>query len=402
MSLDEAALRQHCYAQGHPVGSPPDHRHGRLPHDARQDPATAAQGGDPGEEAPGLPPHRAACHGRQRGRRIRERPGPAPSRRPAGGRGSGPEEAARHGDPAADLLRRGGRGTSLGRAAERLHMAQPAPSLPSRQLEGEPGARTPGRHHAQGGPHPRGQELLDRGRRSPRPRAARGRCPAGGRRLDGRAPAGVCRAGGVPTSSRSWRARSGRGCRRHPEACGVSSCRHRRWSSAAGTVSLDAALLHPPVASPALPPPASWGVSPRGPGPARSRTADRAAVGWRGRPGGSSRRSRTRPGPPLHRAAQGAVPRRGAPPRIGQVAQDMVSMLSLVAAGGGLAPVPRPRGPQLREVVYAELEVALDLALAARRRTALPGCGLSHVTAVDSAEPRARALRRAGRSGPRG
>ena len=75
------------------------------------------------------------------------------------------------------------------------------------------------------------------------------------------------------------------------------------------------------------------------------------------------------PGSPLHRAVQELFLAAGLPLRIGQVAQDTASMLSLVAAGGGVALVPASvRALQLRGVVYAELEGSpqIDLALAWR------------------------------------
>lgn len=131
--------------------------------------------------------------------------------------------------------------------------------------------------------------------------------------------------------------------------------------------SLDAALLHPPVASPGI----RHRVVGREPLvvalPVDAPLTARPSVGvgaLEGLPVVAHP-----PGSPLHRAAQELFLAAGLPLRIGQVAQDTASMLSLVAAGGGVALVPASvRALQLREVVYAELEGSpqIDLALAWR------------------------------------
>ena len=254
----------------------------------------------------------------------------------------------------------------FGRAAERLHMAQPALSLLIRQLEENLGARLLDRTTRRVDLTPAGQELLDRGRRVLHDLEL---LEADVRR-EGDSSAGVLRLGFagaaaydvVPELARAVRA----------GLPGVTlSLRGELPSPALESGlrdgSLDAALLHPPVASPgirhrvvgreplvvALPVDAPLTARP---------SVDVGAL--EGLPVVAHP-----PGSPLHRAAQELFLAAGLPLRIGQVAQDTASTLSLVAAGGGVALVPASvRALQLRGVVYAELEGSpqIDLALAWR------------------------------------
>lgn len=254
----------------------------------------------------------------------------------------------------------------FGRAAERLHMAQPALSLLIRQLEENLGARLLDRTTRRVDLTPAGQELLDRGRRVLHDLEL---LEADVRR-EGDSSAGVLRLGFagaaaydvVPELARAVRA----------GLPGVTlSLRGELPSPALESGlrdgSLDAALLHPPVASPGI----RHRVVGREPLvvalPVDAPLTARPSVGvgaLEGLPVVAHP-----PGSPLHRAAQELFLAAGLPLRIGQVAQDTASMLSLVAAGGGVALVPASvRALQLRGVVYAELEGSpqIDLALAWR------------------------------------
>ena len=254
----------------------------------------------------------------------------------------------------------------FGRAAERLHMAQPALSLLIRQLEENLGARLLDRTTRRVDLTPAGQELLDRGRRVLHDLEL---LEADVRR-EGDASTGVLRLGVagaaaydvVPELARAVRA----------GLPGVTlSLRGELPSPALESGlrdgSLDAALLHPPVASPGI----RHRVVGREPLvvalPVDAPLTARPSVGvgaLEGLPVVAHP-----PGSPLHRAAQELFLAAGLPLRIGQVAQDTASMLSLVAAGGGVALVPASvRALQLRGVVYAELEGSpqIDLALAWR------------------------------------
>lgn len=254
----------------------------------------------------------------------------------------------------------------FGRAADRLHMAQPALSLLIRQLEEHLGARLLDRTTRRVDLTPAGQELLDRGRRVLHDLEL---LEADVRR-EGDSSAGVLRLGFagaaaydvVPELARAVRA----------GLPGVTlSLRGELPSPALESGlrdgSLDAALLHPPVASPGI----RHRVVGREPLvvalPVDAPLTARPSVGvgaLEGLPVVAHP-----PGSPLHRAAQELFLAAGLPLRIGQVAQDTASTLSLVAAGGGVALVPASvRALQLRGVVYAELEGSpqIDLALAWR------------------------------------
>lgn len=254
----------------------------------------------------------------------------------------------------------------FGRAAERLHMAQPALSLLIRQLEEHLGARLLDRTTRRVDLTPAGQELLDRGRRVLHDLEL---LEADVRR-EGDSSAGVLRLGFAGAAAYDVVPELARAVREGLPGVTLSlrgELPSPALESGLRDGSLDAALLHPPVASPgirhrvvgreplvvALPVDAPLTARP---------SVDVGAL--EGLPVVAHP-----PGSPLHRAAQELFLAAGLPLRIGQVAQDTASTLSLVAAGGGVALVPASvRALQLRGVVYAELEGSpqIDLALAWR------------------------------------
>ena len=254
----------------------------------------------------------------------------------------------------------------FGRAAERLHMAQPALSLLIRQLEEHLGARLLDRTTRRVDLTPAGQELLDRGRRVLHDLEL---LEADVRR-EGDASAGVLRLGFAGAAAYDVVPELARAVREGLPGVTLSlrgELPSPALESGLRDGSLDAALLHPPVASPGI----RHRVVGREPLvvalPVDAPLTARPSVGvgaLEGLPVVAHP-----PGSPLHRAAQELFLAAGLPLRIGQVAQDTASMLSLVAAGGGVALVPASvRALQLREVVYAELEGSpqIDLALAWR------------------------------------
>ena len=254
----------------------------------------------------------------------------------------------------------------FGRAADRLHMAQPALSLLIRQLEEHLGARLLDRTTRRVDLTPAGQELLDRGRRVLHDLEL---LEADVRR-EGDSSAGVLRLGFAGAAAYDVVPELARAVREGLPGVTLSlrgELPSPALESGLRDGSLDAALLHPPVASPgirhrvvgreplvvALPVDAPLTARP---------SVDVGAL--EGLPVVAHP-----PGSPLHRAAQELFLAAGLPLRIGQVAQDTASTLSLVAAGGGVALVPASvRALQLRGVVYAELEGSpqIDLALAWR------------------------------------
>lgn len=254
----------------------------------------------------------------------------------------------------------------FGRAAERLHMAQPALSLLIRQLEENLGARLLDRTTRRVDLTPAGQELLDRGRRVLHDLEL---LEADVRR-EGDSSAGVLRLGFAGAAAYDVVPELARAVREGLPGVTLSlrgELPSPALESGLRDGSLDAALLHPPVASPGI----RHRVVGREPLvvalPVDAPLTARPSVGvgaLEGLPVVAHP-----PGSPLHRAAQELFLAAGLPLRIGQVAQDTASMLSLVAAGGGVALVPASvRALQLREVVYAELEGSpqIDLALAWR------------------------------------
>ena len=254
----------------------------------------------------------------------------------------------------------------FGRAAERLHMAQPALSLLIRQLEENLGARLLDRTTRRVDLTPAGQELLDRGRRVLHDLEL---LEADVRR-EGDSSAGVLRLGFAGAAAYDVVPELARAVREGLPGVTLSlrgELPSPALESGLRDGSLDAALLHPPVASPGI----RHRVVGREPLvvalPVDAPLTARPSVGvgaLEGLPVVAHP-----PGSPLHRAAQELFLAAGLPLRIGQVAQDTASMLSLVAAGGGVALVPASvRALQLRGVVYAELEGSpqIDLALAWR------------------------------------
>lgn len=254
----------------------------------------------------------------------------------------------------------------FGRAAERLHMAQPALSLLIRQLEEHLGARLLDRTTRRVDLTPAGQELLDRGRRVLHDLEL---LEADVRR-EGDSSAGVLRLGFAGAAAYDVVPELARAVREGLPGVTLSlrgELPSPALESGLRDGSLDAALLHPPVASPGI----RHRVVGREPLvvalPVDAPLTARPSVGvgaLEGLPVVAHP-----PGSPLHRAAQELFLAAGLPLRIGQVAQDTASMLSLVAAGGGVALVPASvRALQLRGVVYAELEGSpqIDLALAWR------------------------------------
>lgn len=254
----------------------------------------------------------------------------------------------------------------FGRAAERLHMAQPALSLLIRQLEENLGARLLDRTTRRVDLTPAGQELLDRGRRVLHDLEL---LEADVRR-EGDSSAGVLRLGFAGAAAYDVVPELARAVREGLPGVTLSlrgELPSPALESGLRDGSLDAALLHPPVASPGI----RHRVVGREPLvvalPVDAPLTARPSVGvgaLEGLPVVAHP-----PGSPLHRAAQELFLAAGLPLRIGQVAQDTASTLSLVAAGGGVALVPASvRALQLRGVVYAELEGSpqIDLALAWR------------------------------------
>lgn len=254
----------------------------------------------------------------------------------------------------------------FGRAAERLHMAQPALSLLIRQLEENLGARLLDRTTRRVDLTPAGQELLDRGRRVLHDLEL---LEADVRR-EGDSSAGVLRLGFAGAAAYDVVPELARAVREGLPGVTLSlrgELPSPALESGLRDGILDAALLHPPVASPGI----RHRVVGREPLvvalPVDAPLTARPSVGvgaLEGLPVVAHP-----PGSPLHRAAQELFLAAGLPLRIGQVAQDTASMLSLVAAGGGVALVPASvRALQLRGVVYAELEGSpqIDLALAWR------------------------------------
>ena len=254
----------------------------------------------------------------------------------------------------------------FGRAADRLHMAQPALSLLIRQLEEHLGARLLDRTTRRVDLTPAGQALLDRGRRVLHDLEL---LEADVRR-EGDSSAGVLRLGFAGAAAYDVVPELARAVREGLPGVTLSlrgELPSPALESGLRDGSLDAALLHPPVASPGI----RHRVVGREPLvvalPVDAPLTARPSVGvgaLEGLPVVAHP-----PGSPLHRAAQELFLAAGLPLRIGQVAQDTASTLSLVAAGGGVALVPASvRALQLRGVVYAELEGSpqIDLALAWR------------------------------------
>jgi DNA-binding transcriptional LysR family regulator len=255
----------------------------------------------------------------------------------------------------------------FGRAAKRLHMAQPPLSQQIRQLEEQLGVRLFNRTTRKVDLTAAGQVLLERGCRIVNELE---KLTADVHQV-GRGAIGVLRVGfagsstyGVvpPISRRAKQIMPKLLLSLHGEMLTLSMEEGLRE----GTI--DAAFLRPPVASPeidhrivareplvvALP---SFSLLAEERPVAVSELQDQDFIAY----------------PPesvLHRTTAELCREAGFQPRITQVAGETSTMLSLVAAGGGVAIVPASmRALQLEGVVYRDLEDApeVDLAVAWRR-----------------------------------
>ncbi|MDP9696451.1 UNVERIFIED_ORG: DNA-binding transcriptional LysR family regulator [Arthrobacter globiformis] len=255
----------------------------------------------------------------------------------------------------------------FGRAAERLHMAQPPLSQQIRQLEEQLGVRLLNRTTRRVELTAAGQELLTRGRQIVN--------AVGTLRADvyqvGQGAAGVLRVGFSGSATYGVMPPIVR--RAKQELPGLSLTLHGEMLTPAmeeglrdGT--LDAALLRPPVASQEI----EYHVVTREPLivalPSFSPLAvdrpvsvhelqDQAFIAYP-------------PDSVLYRTTSGICRKAGFQPRISQVISETSTMLSLVAAGGGVAIIPASiRALQLEGVVYRDIEEApeVELAVAWRR-----------------------------------
>lgn len=260
----------------------------------------------------------------------------------------------------------------FGRAAERLSTAQPALSQQIRQLEERLGVTLLERTTRRVDLTPAGQLLLDRGRRIVTDVEAL----AADVRQVGRGSAGALRLGFAGSATYGTMPRLAREvARRLPGATlrlqGEMSTPD--MEAALRERTLDAAVLHPPVASPGLERrlvrrerlvlavPTGCPLATGRPVPA-SALAGRPLVCHA-------------PDSAVHRALEEMCRAAGFAPLIGQVARESAAVLSLVAAGGGEAVVPEAlRALQLHGVAYEELAdpPAVDLAVAWRSEDRSP------------------------------
>ncbi|RKQ35400.1 LysR family transcriptional regulator [Kocuria tytonis] len=254
----------------------------------------------------------------------------------------------------------------FGRAAERLHMAQPPLSQQIRQLEEELGVRLLDRTTRRVDLTPAGQELLDRGRRIVTELET---LTADVHRV-GNGAAGVLRVGFSGPATYGVMPRLGRAVQE--QLPGVSLVLHGEMPGPAMEAglrehTLDAAILSPPVASQdiehrlvhreelvvAVPRDSSLAA-----GPVSARLLqDQQFVSH----------------PPesvIARTVSELCRASGFRMRIGQVTHETAGMLSLVAAGGGVAVLPESvRALRLSGVVYVDLQDSpgVDVAVAWRR-----------------------------------
>lgn len=255
----------------------------------------------------------------------------------------------------------------FGRAAKRLHMAQPPLSQQIRQLEEQLGVRLLDRTTRRVDLTAAGEVLLERGRRIIN--------EIEGLKADvyqvGQGATGVLRVGF--SGSATYGVMPGI-VRRAKEAMpGLSLTLHGEMLTPAMEAglrehTLDAALLRPPVAFPEI----------------EYRTVAREPLVLAlpaGSPLGGDRPVAVHelqehgfvvypPESVLHRTVADLCRRSGFQPRIAQVAGETSTLLSFVAAGGGVAVVPASvRAFQLEDVVYCEIEdaPAIELAVAWRR-----------------------------------
>lgn len=255
----------------------------------------------------------------------------------------------------------------FGRAAKRLHMAQPPLSQQIRQLEEQLGVRLLNRTTRKVGLTAAGQVLLDRGRRIINELA----------KLEvdvhqvGQGATGVLRVGFAGSATYGVMPAIARGAKQVMPKLSLSLQGEMLTPSMEEGLregTLDAALLRPPVASPeieyrivaheplvvALP---SFSLLAEQRPVAVSELQDQDFIAY----------------PPesvIQRATAELCREAGFQPRITQVAGETSTMLSFVAAGGGVAIVPSSiRALTLEGVVYRDLENApeVDLAVAWRR-----------------------------------
>jgi DNA-binding transcriptional LysR family regulator len=250
----------------------------------------------------------------------------------------------------------------FGRAAKRLHMAQPPLSQQIRQLEELLGVRLLNRTTRQVELTAAGQVLLDRGRRLINELETL--------KLDvhqvGQGATGAIRVGfagsatyGVmpPIVRRTKQVMPKLSLELHGEMLTPSMEEGLREGT------LDAALLRPPVASPEI----EYRIVAREPlviaVPTFSLLADERPVAV------SELHDQDfiayPPESVLHRATAELCRQFGFQPRIAQVANETSTMLSFVAAGGGVAVVPASvRALTLEGVAYRQLENAPEVELA--------------------------------------
>lgn len=255
----------------------------------------------------------------------------------------------------------------FGRAAKRLHMAQPPLSQQIRQLEEQLGVRLLNRTTRRVELTAAGQELLGRGRQIVN---AIGTLEADVYQV-GQGAAGVLRIGfsgsatyGVmpPIVRRAKQVLPGLSLHMHGEMLTPAMEEQLRGGT------LDVALLRPPIASPEI----DYRVVTREPLivalPAFSALASERPVAIH-----ELQDQDFIAYPPdsvLHRTTVSICGRAGFQPRITQVLAETSMMLSYVAAGGGVAIIPASiRALQLEGVVYRDLEQAPEVELAVAWRS---------------------------------
>jgi len=250
----------------------------------------------------------------------------------------------------------------FGRAAKRLHMAQPPLSQQIRQLEQQLGVRLLDRTTRRVDLTAAGEVLLERGRRLINEVEAL--------KADvyqvGQGATGVLRVGFSGSATYGVMPRI---VRRAKEAMpGLSLALHGEMLTPAMEQglrdhTLDAALLRPPVASPEI----DYRIVAREPlvvaMPSFSALAGDRPVAVH-----ELQDQEFITYPPesvLYRTAADMCRQAGFQPRIAQVAGETSTLLSFVAAGGGVAVVPAGvRAFQLEGVVYREIEHAPEVKLA--------------------------------------
>jgi DNA-binding transcriptional LysR family regulator len=255
----------------------------------------------------------------------------------------------------------------FGRAAKRLHMAQPPLSQQIRQLEEQLGVRLLNRTTRRVELTAAGQELLDRGRQIVN--------AVGTLRADvyqvGQGAAGVLRVGfsgsatyGVMPSIVRRAKQALPGLSLHMQGEMLTPAMENGLRD--GT--LNAALLRPPIAAPgidfrvvsrepliaAVP---AFSALPSGRPVAMHELQDQDFIAYP-------------PDSVLHRTTVSVCRQAGFQPRITQVLSETSMMLSYVAAGGGVAIMPASiRALQLEGVVYCDIEKAPEVELAVAWRS---------------------------------